>query len=251
MTLKTLFSKIPFEEMIPYLESLFSNIFPSHSQIGYCRMAYDELQHVRPEYLGYSMRIVMRDYGDGKGPVLQALDIEGMPWSRCLGYEMEVADDVTASDAEIAAQCLWGLTFYGYSRSRRPIFLNSDITFRMIAKESGIRWDKYMESYESRHILVADEVNSRFCGKQNRIDYISEIAEKYMAVNFSGAEHLYFNIYIPESEPLTEGEKRRLNKCAKATRPCKDCNFRINIIPQNRKSHYVNMIIYTFKRKQP
>ena len=249
MTLKTLLSTTPFEEMIPYLESLFST-FPNHSQIGYCRMAYDELQHVRPKHLGYSMRIVMRDYGDGKGPVLQALDIEGMPWSRCLSYEMEVADDVTASDAEIAAQCLWGLTFYGYSRSRRSIFRNMGITIRMIAKESGIKWDKYLESYESRHDLVADEVNSRFCGKKNRIDYISEIAEKYYAVNFSGTEHLYFNIYIPESEPLTDVEKKRLRQCAKATRPCKDCSFRISIISQSRKSHYVNMIIYTFKRKQ-
>ena len=249
MTLKTLLSTTPFEEMIPHLESLFSGTF-SHSQIGYCRMAYDELQHVRPKYLGYSMRIVMRDYGDGKGPVLQALDIEGMPWSRCLGYEMEVADDVTASNAEIAAQCLWGLTFYGYSRSRRSIFRNTDITYRMIAEESGIKWDKEMESYGSRHALIADEVNSRFCGKQNRIDYISEIAEKYMAVNFSGADRLNFNIYIPESEPLTEVEKERLKQCAKAIRPCKDCNFRISIIGQSRKSHYVNMIIYTFKRKQ-
>lgn len=249
MTLKTLLSTTPFVEMIPYLESMFSRKF-SHSQIGYCRMAYDELQHVRPKYLGYSMRIVMRDFGNGKGPELQALDIEGMPWNRCLGYEMEVADDVTASNAEIAAQCLWGLTFYGYSRSRRPIFLNSDISIRMIAKESGIKWDKYLESYGSRHDLVADEVNSRYCGKQNRIDYISEIAEKYMAVNFSDADHLNFNVYVPESEPLTEDEKKRLFQCARAILPSKDCNFNISIISQNRKSHYVNMIIYTFKRKQ-
>lgn len=247
MTLKTLFDTTPFEDMVPYLDKLFSRR-TSHSQIGYCRMAYDELNHIRPKHLGYSMRIVMRDYGNG--PVLQALDIEGMPWSRCLGYEMEIADDVTASYAEIAAQCLWGMTFYGYSRSRRSIFMNSDITCRMIAKESGNSRDMYLESYESRHDLVADEVNSRFCGKQNRIDYISEIAEKYMAVNFTGAGHLDFNVYIPESEPLTEDEKARLDRCARAFSSGEDYDSSINVISQNRKSHYVNMIIYTFKRKQ-
>lgn len=248
MTLKALLSTTPFEEMIPHLESLFSREF-NHNQIGYCRMAYDELQHVRPKNLGYSMRIVMRDYGSG--PKLQALDIEGMPWSRCLGYEMEIAEDVTASNAEIAAQCLWGLTFYGYSRSRKSLYRNGmGPTLEKITKEYGVEWDKNWDLSQVHHKLIVDEISSRYCGHQNRVDYIADIAEKYMAINFASADKVNINICVPESHPLTDEEKKRLNICARNISPTKDCNFSIKIFSQQKRIKYVKMVVFAFRKRQ-
>lgn len=249
MTLSSLLNSVPFDSMIPSLEKL-SLKQTNHNQIGYYKMAYDELSHIRPKYEGYSMRIVMRNYNNKS--YLTALDIEGVSWSKCLGYELDIADNVTASDSEIAAQCLWGLTFYSFSRSRKSIYRRNGMTppMKQLITDSGIKWDEQCEIFQKSHKLIADEISSRYCGHQNRIDYVADIAEKYMAVNFSTAEKLNINVYVSELFPLTDTEKERLNLCARTVLPNKDCNFSINTIPQQRQTKFVKVVIWTFQNKQ-
>ena len=70
-----------------------------------------------------------------------------------------------------------------------------------------------------------------------------------MAVNFSTAEKLNTNVYVSELFPLTDAEKKRLNLCAITVLPNKDCNFSINIIPQQRQTKFVKVIIWAFQNK--
>jgi hypothetical protein len=39
----------------------------------------------------------------------------GYPWDECLGMEISLDDDVHLSNAEIVANCIWEMTFYGFS----------------------------------------------------------------------------------------------------------------------------------------
>ena len=41
--------------------------------------------------------------------------LEGSPWEECLGLQARRDKDLHCSDTELAALCLWHLTFYGYT----------------------------------------------------------------------------------------------------------------------------------------
>lgn len=41
--------------------------------------------------------------------------LEGARWRECLGHPVKRAKDLKCTDTELAAHCLWHLTFYGYT----------------------------------------------------------------------------------------------------------------------------------------
>ena len=57
----------------------------------------------------------MEDDGED-GRYLSAYPIEGDLWSATAGKEMVISPEVTASKEEIAAQCLWHTSFYGFTQ---------------------------------------------------------------------------------------------------------------------------------------
>ena len=50
---------------------------------------------------------------ESNGPFIGVL--EGAEWHECLGYPLKRAKDLKCNDTKIAAQCLWHLTFYGFT----------------------------------------------------------------------------------------------------------------------------------------
>lgn len=212
MILKELFEKVGFDAMVPRLEKLSEKA--GHSQLGYFKMAYDELMSITPIIEGYSMRIAMRDFG--QGPALMAHDCEGMPWDKCLGDELEIADDVTASEGDIAAQCLWGLTFYGFSREDMSPFDDdhddlkgkrgkSKFLYEFTA-EAGIRWNRRWDEILKDYSIIEDEFNSRYCGEKGRVDYLIELVKKYSGINYRDCTRLVIVVSCPVSARLSKRE---------------------------------------------
>lgn len=110
MTLRNLFTQIPFDKILPFI------LKGKDSSAVYCyKQAYDILLHTDPHENGCKdIDVNMRVDWDGTKYV-SASQIEGDWWSTYIDGEIKLADDVKISDEELAYRLLWHLTFYGFS----------------------------------------------------------------------------------------------------------------------------------------
>ena len=83
--------------------------------------------------------ITMSDWENGSGPHLDAHPMEGDWWEHSLTKEIIVAPDVKATNAEIAACCLWHTSFYGFVREQQE----ENLRFDEGDMEIEDRWDDY------------------------------------------------------------------------------------------------------------
>ena len=120
MTLKELVMRVSFEELLPYLKAMIKG----HDNSVYAfREAYDRLRLMEPnpEYKGevqisWSGDIDEEEnYQKGERDVLAVCYLDGDAWENGLAKELVIHKNVDASLAEIAANCLWEITFYGFS----------------------------------------------------------------------------------------------------------------------------------------
>jgi len=126
MKFKELLQKVSFDDIVPQLVHLFRNMgYEENDLIQFiqgCKEAYDILQHMQAEetdkqvrfywdreeeaYYGEKPRVEMYLYED---------DFESDYWPINLGKEIVLDEGVELSDVEIAARCLFHITFYGFS----------------------------------------------------------------------------------------------------------------------------------------
>ena len=83
------------------------------------RQHYDIMTTIEPVYdpnaNSQHCIVSMEDDGEG-GKHLSAYPIEGDLWSATAGKEVVISPEVTATKEEIAAQCLWHTSFYGFTQ---------------------------------------------------------------------------------------------------------------------------------------
>lgn len=82
------------------------------------RQHYDIMSTIEPVYdpkANSQQCIVSMEDGGEDGKYLSAHPIEGDLWSATAGKEMVISPEVTATKEEIAAQCLWHTSFYGFT----------------------------------------------------------------------------------------------------------------------------------------
>ncbi len=114
MKLSELFERCPFDAIVPHL----LRIYPEHeTQLPYYREAYDILRHMLPRETDEMIWVgwCEDDVEFGVERYLYIGHCEGDYWDRNLGKQLAIDDDVTISDEELAAHCLWSLTYYGYT----------------------------------------------------------------------------------------------------------------------------------------
>ena len=111
MLLGDLIQSVTFEQIVPHI----LREYPEHkSQIPYYKEAFDILRHM--EYAENSATIPVEWVREeDEEPYIHIGNCEGDYWESNLGKRLEIAGDVHLSDAELAARCMWSLTFYGYS----------------------------------------------------------------------------------------------------------------------------------------
>lgn len=121
MKLCELFERCAFDAIVPHL----LRIYPEHeTQLPYYREAYDILRHTQPRETDETIPVEWcdDDVVFGGERYLHIGNCEGDFWNSNLGKRLALAGDVSISDEEMAARCLWSLTSYGFTPDGRGYF---------------------------------------------------------------------------------------------------------------------------------
>ena len=111
MRLRELLCACDFDDIVPHI----LRVYPEHaSQIPWYREAYDILCHMKYKEYDGTISVEWVNCTDEE-PYIQIGNSEGDLWESNLGKHLEIADNVHVSHVELAARCLWSITFYGYS----------------------------------------------------------------------------------------------------------------------------------------
>lgn len=171
MKLKELFDYIGFDSMVPFLASYNTE----RSQIGYYKMAFDELLQIKARPNGSVVGIHMKH--GLSGDYISVTDLEGSNWERCLGATLDIDDAVTASDAEIAARCLWGLTFYGYTQTKTGE-INS-YPKNIYSEKADAIWDKHFAKTAHLKTKMNRIKRMRYCRQMRMFRYYRQKSRRY------------------------------------------------------------------------
>lgn len=112
MTLKELLDKVDFDSMVPYIEKTEGKHLDSI--YGY-REAYDILRYMKPtENFKGEARVEWsgKEYDD---QWIGVFHLDGDYWEDALAKEITIGENVDLPIEEIAAKCLWEITFYGFT----------------------------------------------------------------------------------------------------------------------------------------
>ena len=118
MKLKELFDKYTFDEILPYLKAIEPERGDSMYQF---REALDLLKHMEPskEDCG-EVRIEWSQDEYDENKYISVHPLEGVRWDMGLAKEVVVAEDVHLDEKDIAAHCLWSITFWGFGDEPDP-----------------------------------------------------------------------------------------------------------------------------------
>ena len=152
MTFKELLNSVTFEEVAPCLLQIHPD---AEGNLKWYKIHFDMLRQMTPQYDDDAnsdvCNITLRERED-ESPRLNAYPMEGDLWEHSLTKEIILALDVKATNAEIAACCIWHTSFYGFVREQSQEYLRFD--------EDGIdiedRWSdsKYYKVKTKRYFSI-------------------------------------------------------------------------------------------------
>ena len=118
MKLKELFDKYTFNEILPYLRAIEPERLDAMHEF---REAYDLLRRMEPskEDCG-EVRIEWSDDEDEADRYISVHPLEGVCWDEGLAKEVVLSDELHLEEKEIAARCLWSITFWGFEDELDP-----------------------------------------------------------------------------------------------------------------------------------
>ena len=118
MKLKELFDKYTFDEILPFLKAIEPERGDSLYQF---REALDLLKHMEPskEDCG-EVRIEWSQDEYDEDKYISVHPLEGVCWDVGLAKEVVVANDLQLDKKDVAAHCLWSITFWGFGDEPDP-----------------------------------------------------------------------------------------------------------------------------------
>ena len=141
MTFKELLNSVSFGEVAPEIARMYPK---AEYDLRWYKIHFDMLRLMVPKRHEDAnsdvCQITMSDWEDGSGPHLDAHPMEGDWWEHSLTKELVIAPEVKATNAEIAACCLWHTSFYGFVREQQEECLRFDEGDMEIED----RWDVYI-----------------------------------------------------------------------------------------------------------
>ena len=145
MTLKELLCKVDFDSLAPFIEKSEGRHLDS---IYAYREAYDILRYMKPsENFKGEARVEWsgEEYGDEQW--IGVFHLDGDYWEDALAKEIVIGENVDLPIEEIAAKCLWEITFYGFTPEHEGF---EDILGRKLRNKYDLMLDRLEES-EWRH----------------------------------------------------------------------------------------------------
>ena len=126
MTFKELLNSVTFDEVVPCLLQMHPD---AEDNLKWYKIHFDMLRLMTPKYDDDAnsdvCNITLRERED-ESPRLNAYPMEGDYWEHSLTKEIILAPDVIATNAEIAACCIWHTSFYGFVREQAQEYLRFD-----------------------------------------------------------------------------------------------------------------------------
>ena len=118
MKLKELFDKYTFDEILPYLKVIDPE---KPDAMPNFREAFDLLRHIEPskEDCG-KVSLEWSDFEPEEEKYVEVVHLAGDKWEDALAKEVVVADDLHLCEEEMAAHCLWEITFWGFENVFDP-----------------------------------------------------------------------------------------------------------------------------------
>ena len=126
MTFKELLNSVTFEEVAPCLLQMHPD---AEGSLKWYKIHFDMLRQMTPKHHDDAnsdvCHITMEKWRNGK-MILDADPMEGDLWEHSLTKEIILAPDVKATNAEIAACCIWHTSFYGFVDKQAQEYLRFD-----------------------------------------------------------------------------------------------------------------------------
>ena len=216
MTVKELIMEVGFDDLLPYLKEI---IVGHLDNIYAFREAYDILRGMKPnpEFAG---KVWIEQEEDWVS--VQSLD--GDSWENELAKELVLPKNATLSKEEIAAHCIYDITFYGFSpaeiiekfwQMQRQVERRKSIIQELTASGSSFM-------YKDLAYLLQVEYGTRYDyhsitnGQGNRLAYIADSMTKYQQLDLSRYNNAVVCIRISAQYPLIneEPEDFKRNVCS-------------------------------------
>ena len=119
MTFKELLDSVTFDDVEKQIVRLYPDM---KNSLGWYKLHFDMLRLMKPKHHDGAnddvCHIAMKDWEDGTGVHLHAFPMEGDCWEHSLTKELIIAPEVKATNAELAACCLWHTSYYGFTEEQ-------------------------------------------------------------------------------------------------------------------------------------
>lgn len=211
MILKDLIMEIEFDDLLPYLKEI---IVGHLDNIYAFREAYDILRSMKPnsQFCG-EVHIIKED----DWVSVQSLDTDF--WENELAKEIVLPRNMKLCKEEIAAYCIYDITFYGFSPEeitdgwrRNPDYNTQS---KMERRKSIIQELTVPDSsftYDDLAYLLHIQYGTRYDyhsvtdGQENRLVYIATSMIKYQQLDIKRYDSTIVCIHVSSQHPLTIGE---------------------------------------------
>ncbi len=211
MTIRELMRRCTIEEIMPHIAAF------QYKQLAmrpYYREARDILLNIKAKDTYDSIPVTNND---GRPWVMMC---EGNPWSSLVDSPLEIDEDVHCSDAQLAAQCLWHMTFYRFSPDAPSPFDDEDVDFD--DNEPTTRRGRITKFIDSLEVDNPSELNylystskfnvqsyhSRGYDLSRRLPYLVETMTRYAMPSRHPKWQLGFVLMVDPQHDLTEDEKK-------------------------------------------
>ena len=108
MTFKELIDKYQFDEIVSEIRTVWG-----HRDMSLMKMAFDCLKSLSPNTVEGSIDIMIA--GDESDPYVRVMGLSEDRWEKGLTKQLNVYGDIMISEKELLAQCLWEITYYGFT----------------------------------------------------------------------------------------------------------------------------------------
>ena len=141
MTFKELLNSVTFEEVAPCLLHMHPD---AEGNLKWYKIHFDMLRLMTPKHDDDAnsdvCHISMSEWDEDIEPHLDAHPMEGDYWEHSLTKEIVIAPEVKATNAEIAACCIWHTSFYGFVKEHQE----EEFRFFKLDKYQKDRWDDFV-----------------------------------------------------------------------------------------------------------
>ena len=179
MTFKELLNNVTFEEVAPCLLQMHPD---AEGNLKWYKIHFDMLRLMTPKHHDDAnsdvCHISMSKWDEDSEPHLDAHPMEGDYWEHSLTKEIVIDPEVKATNAEIAACCIWHTSFYGFVREQQE----EEFRFFKLDKYHKDRWDDfvYNKARAEKYISVMNKIKRK---KMFRREFMAHYYERMAAIS--------------------------------------------------------------------